>query len=280
MSFPVPSIADPLVSPDYAGWWSRGITLLSRCLGQLLAVHLVGAVVTIVVQVPLTLLAVLMAYRTNSVTLAILLATLVPLIVRVGVQAVATVAGVHLVVAAAAGVPPRVGRALGYAARRALPLLTWQCVAVVVLLVAVVALVIPALYVGLVVLLLPTVVAFERDSAALGRCFRLFHASVGTALARTLTLGAIWLVGSVGAFFGGDLVAGIIEAAVLGDTDLTIAVLVGAFVGTVVATFVGAAVAVFTTPLLVTTYADLRGRAEGTTTVHLAAAVGLHANGS
>ncbi|GIJ43878.1 hypothetical protein Val02_07640 [Virgisporangium aliadipatigenens] len=277
MYYPAPAVADPLVSPDYGGWWARGLRLLGRCFWPLLAVHLVGALVAAAVQVPLFLAARRLSVVTDGPT--ILVATsyiVVGLAVRLAAQAVVTVAGVHAVVARAAGAPVRVGTALGYALRRALPLFAWEFVAGLLIAVSVVLLVLPSLYVGLVVLMLPAVVAFERGSAAVPRCFKLFHASFGTALARTVTLAVLTLVGLLVAQVLGSLVAAM-SAFFVTDLD-TLETLITVLAPTLTTLFGGVAAAC-TTPLLVATYADLRARAEGTTTPHLAYALGIHANG-
>jgi hypothetical protein len=125
--------------------------------------------------------------------------------------------------------------------------------------------ILPGYYVRMVVMILPTVVLLERGGA-LGRCFRLFHARLGDALARLFTMIGVGMVIS----FAGQVFIGILGTPfdlVSGDGiswaatfSLSAAVLV----------LYGFAEVVLA-PMNVTAYADMRARHEPFSTAYLTA---------
>ena len=97
----------------------------------------------------------------------------------------------HVAVSVAAGLQPRLGAALGLAVRRVFPLIGWQILAGLIILVGICACVLPAIYLSAVFMLLPAVVTFERGGSAISRCFKLFHQDLGASISRIATIAGI-----------------------------------------------------------------------------------------
>jgi hypothetical protein len=186
------------------------------------------------------------------------------------VMSLVTLASVHVVVAAATGRQATVGEALRSARTRVLQLAGWSFVAGLAVLVGICACLLPGIYLSLVFLLLPPVVAFDRI-APIPRSFRLFHADVGGALARTATIGGL----AFAAAALGGVVSIVITLLVLAVSTGTGAVLTATLLGGLFAPLALAAVGVLTAPLTVLAYADLRARIEPVSTPQLAAELGL-----
>jgi hypothetical protein len=186
------------------------------------------------------------------------------------VAAVVTVASMHVGTSAAIGVPPRVGPALGIAVRRMFPMVGWQVLAGLIMLVALLACILPVFYAYAVFTILPAVVAFERGNA-IGRCFRFFHNDLGSAAARTATIRGIGLAAGVAASLVGNVLSAVAQVAFAGSAGLV----AGVVASTAVAVMVGGGVAVLLMPMTLTAYADLRARVEPLTTATLAQEIGL-----
>jgi hypothetical protein len=277
---------DPLISSDYNGWWSRGISIVKRGWKPLAALQAGGLLLVLVFEAPVGAYAALVSQRMTQsaasgdfngspditpllvlggVALAVVMLTVI-------ITGIITLATVHIGVAVAVGAEARVGDALRLAARRVFPLIGWQLLAAPIYLVAVCLCVLPVFYVAAVFLVLPVVVAIERTNA-IGRCFSLFHTNFGPAAARTATILGI-TIGSavVGALIGSvlDLVA---TAAAPGDAG----VLVGSVASTLVGAVITGVVAILVAPLTLTTYADLRARTELLRGVDIAHQLGIAA---
>jgi hypothetical protein len=271
---------DPLVSTDYAGWWSRSTALARRAWPALLTLQLFGAVASVLIQAPVVSFLALAASGSGSLdgTAEMDLASgLVWIVAGIGwsiaqiplqllVYALVVLASVYVVVGAASSGPQDVGSALRGALRRVLPMTGWALVSGLLVVVGVLACLLPGLYLGLVFLLLPPVVAFER-AGVFERCFQLFHGDLGAALARILTIGGLTVVAAI--------VAMIVESAVgLSPTDTagTAGEVVLQAVGSLaVSAAVGAVAGVLIAPMAVVAYADLRARREPVSTPQLAA---------
>lgn len=52
----LPDTRDPLISPDYPGWWRRSLTAVRMARRSLLAVQAVGIVAVLAVRIPAALL--------------------------------------------------------------------------------------------------------------------------------------------------------------------------------------------------------------------------------
>ena len=222
---------DPLVSTDYAGWWSRSTALVRRAWPALLRLQLIGAVASVLIQAPVVSFLALAASGSGSLdgTAEMDLASgLVWIVAGIGwsiaqiplqllVYALVGLASVYVVVGAASGDPMGAGSAVRAALRRVLPMTGWALVSGLLVVVGVLACLLPGLYLGLVFLLLPPVVAFER-AGVFERCFQLFHADLGAAFARMLTVGALTVVAGIVGTFIEDAV-GLQPLATAGATD-------------------------------------------------------------
>jgi hypothetical protein len=177
-------------------------------------------------------------------------------IVATLISTIAVTVSVQLVVLAATGRPVSIPVAFRAGIRRAPAVIGWGLLAGFVYLGAVLACFLPFFYVAAALMVLPVIVTLERG-AGIGRGFTLFHADLGTSISRVatmsgLSLGGILvsaLVGTVArAFVGGS--AGTIGAALLNSVA-------------------GLLLGIILTPLLVTTYADMRARREPFSTAYL-----------
>jgi hypothetical protein len=285
---------DPMISPDYSGWWQRSISIFRQAWKQLLVLQFIGFLAGLLVAVPaaiygFTVLDDLTRTTQTSSTatpdlsplLGVLVLVLVGAVAASLVAAAVTVASNHIAVSVAAGLEPRVGAALSLAARRFLPVWGWQLLASLIMLVGICACILPGLYLYAVFLILPAVVTFERGGSGVGRCFQLFHRDFGSAVARAATIAGVLIVASVVSY----LVGQVIEAAggavtyaaddIGNDRGIPVAVLAAIVVSAVVSALISAGVKMFTDVLVVTAYADMRARYETLSTATLAGEIGL-----
>jgi hypothetical protein len=289
---------DPLISPDYGGWWRRGTTLLKAAWVQLAVLQAVGFVASMLVVVPEGLYAMQLtddlqrsqsadpAAFDPSALLAMFGLIFLALFLVYLVKFAVTIASNHVGVAVAAGLRPQLGGALALGARRLFPLLGWQLLAGLIVLAGVCACFLPAIYLSAVFMLLPAVVTFERGGSAISRCFRLFHHDLGAAAGRIATIFGIAVgVAVLGSLIGEVLdliIAGTNGSGVFGQPSdpgagpvFTGALVAGLIASSVVSGLIDAAGAVLTSVLTLTAYADLRARIEPLSTATLAAEVGL-----
>jgi hypothetical protein len=262
--------ADPLVSPNYEGWWQRGLALVRRTWKQVLTVHVIAAVPTTVLTLPAGLRfaeeSAAMTATLNAspgqmpemgeyLPAALQLAALS--IVGGLISAVAVAVSIQVIVLAATGRPAGLAVAFRLGVRRAPAVIGWGILAGFVYLGAALACFLPVIYVGAALMVLPVVVTLERG-AGIGRAFSLFHADLGASVSRVATM------------FGLSL-AGLLTSAVISATG---AAVIGGVAGLIVSRLVsgvaGLAIGILITPLLVTTYADMRARREPFSTAYLA----------
>lgn len=259
---------DPLISPDYSGWWQRATAVVRSSWRQLVALQAILAVVTFGLQ---GAAAVASAFTVRDIRRAVdadeqpppgtLFAAFALIVAAVLLGALLstliTLAAVHLVVTAATGGRPRVAGSLAGAARRLVPMLGWGFVAGVITLAGVCACVLPVFYLYAVFVVLAPVVALERDNA-ISRCFKLFHGDLGASLARVATVAGIR---------AGGLLLGVLPAAIAGvaidpATATTPALVASELIGSAVTVGITAVLRVLTDPLTVAAYADMRARVE------------------
>ncbi|GIF63445.1 hypothetical protein Ais01nite_14800 [Asanoa ishikariensis] len=280
-----PQHADPLISPNYGGWWNRGVAIAKAGWRPLAGLQLVGVVLALLVQAPaaifiafasddlensfttasdtganpdFTPFIVLMSLTVGAALLAMLLATVV------------TLASVYVGVSIAVGVPPRMDDALRMAVRRLFPLIGWQLLAIPIYLVALCLCVLPIFYVAAVFAVLPVVVAVERTNA-IGRCFTLFHRDFGAAAGRIATILGL----TIGVALIGAMIGGIVEAATGVSMSNNAGIITGSIVSTLLTSVISGAVAVLLAPLTLTAYADLRARVEPTNAMTIAQQLGV-----
>jgi hypothetical protein len=285
---PVPGQADPLVSADYGGWFARGKAVAVAGRRPLLMLQVVNAVAALLLQGPAVVYLVLVLDDAQAAlggpggteppdfgaflaalwpaagvsAAAVLLAGLVSLVV--------TLASMRVVVRVAAGEHAQPGREFAAALRRLPALAGWSLLGLLLAAVGALFCILPGVYVALVLTLLPAVVLFERGGA-LARCFRLFHADLGAALGRVLTVVGLGIAGNVLVNLVQRLVA-LVLVGVGGGADGAVPpglLVADALVGIVLQVIVSAGLAVLLIPLLVGAYAHLRARREPLTTATL-----------
>ncbi len=264
-----PTPADPLVSPDYEGWWRRGLRLAGQVWKPALTLHAIVTVPTLALLIPANVLlteenrllqtAMLDEDTAMPALSGYLTATLVFLAATLAVgliSAAAAAVNVRLVVQAATGQPIRLGTATAEGLRRVPALIGWTLLGNLLAVVAVLMCVLPVFYVGAVLMVLPVLVTLERGTG-IGRAFTLFHADLGTSVARVATIAGLTAV----------------TAMALTAVEVGLEVVVGGTTGTVVGGlwngvyYLVAGLAL--PPLLVTAYADMRSRLEPFSTAYL-----------
>jgi hypothetical protein len=275
---------DPLISADYNGWWQRGMAIVKSGWKVLALLQAIAAGVLLVLQTPVAVYAAMVSKDIQDQAanpdptaapdltglFGVLGFTLVVALVGLLVAAMVTIASIHVGVSIAIGLAPNLGAALSTAARRVFPLIGWQLLASLLVLVGFCACILPGIYVIAVITVLPAVVAFERTNA-IGRCFKLFHTDFGLSVGRVATILGLNLgAGVIGGLLGTALSAGISVAA-----SGTGGIIAGTLVSTAVSAVIGGAVAVIIQPLVLTAYADMRARVEQVSTGVLARELGL-----
>jgi hypothetical protein len=270
---------DPLISPDYNGWWQRSMAIVKAGWRQLAVVQAIGVAVQVLLQVPLLVYVTTQSEQFAADAQSSSTPDVTPIFGALGftflvafagivVGAIITVATMQMSVAIAVGGQPRLGPALSAAARRAFPLIGWQLLAGLIMLVGLCACVLPFFYFLAVFTVMPGVVAFERTNA-ISRCFRLFHANFGVAVGRVATI--------VGISIGTGIIASVISQIVgaggnsfslstSATTETTSVIVVASIISAVIGAVIDRGVAIVTGPLTLTAYADMRARVEPLTT--------------
>jgi hypothetical protein len=274
--------ADPLISPDYSGWFSRGVAIAKRGWKQLAGLQLIGLVVVVALSLPFLIY----IGRTQTqfqqeiqttpgqppnLSPFFALFAFEALAIGVGliITSTVTLATVHISVSVAMGLPARVSDALSLAARRVFPLIGWQLLAIPIYLLGVCVCVLPVFYVAAVFSVLPAVVAVERTNV-IGRCFTLFNRNVGLSVSRIATIFGLGFAAGVVAFIVSLVVRGILGSSLTGTAPVGATV-----VSTVLSAVVSAGIAVLTAPLIVAAYADMRSRVEPINTATIAGQLGI-----
>lgn len=261
--------ADPLVSPNYEGWWQRGTTLAGRVWKPALILHAIAAVPSLALMVPAEVLLNVESQKIQAILLngtaalgdlggylsAILLFTGAALLVAL-ISSLTAAVNVHLVIQAATGRPVNLRAATVAGLRRAPAIIGWILLGNLLTSLALLMCVLPVFYVGAAFMVLPVLVTLERGSG-ISRAFALFHADLGTSIARVATVFALTTVLAVG----------------LGAVALVLELTIGGTAGLVTAALWRGlhylAAGLIVTPLLVTAYADMRSRLEPFSTAYL-----------
>jgi hypothetical protein len=269
----VPAFGDPLVSPNYNGWWQRTMAIVKSSWKELLTLQLIGAVFVLILRGPTAIYQQITSRDyTNAARGGDNVPSVGPLLAGTGlnflgillsllVAALVTLASVRVIVAAATGGRATVGEALTRGLNRLLPLIGWQLLASLIIIAGLCACILPGIYFIAVFAVLAPVVAFERTNA-ISRCFRLFHGNLGTAVSRVATIIGIY----IGLLIVGGIIGAIFTVAMHPTTAPTGTLVVATLVTTAVAAIVGAAGGVLTGPLTVTAYADMRSKLEPVST--------------
>ncbi|BBH66303.1 hypothetical protein ACTI_29880 [Actinoplanes sp. OR16] len=261
--------SDPLVSPDFAGWWGRSSALVPRIWKPSLILHAIIAVPTFAMALPArtylereqnTFAAALEARPTELPPIAglvvAIMAVMVVSLIGGALYLVTTAACVQLTVQAATGRPVSLGGALRTGLRRTPALFGWGVLAALLGFVAILLCVLPVFYVAAALAVLPVVVTVERG-VGIGRCFQLFHADLGASLGRVATI--------YGVAIGAALCLGVVSVIV----QATAGALAGSVTDVLLNGAFTVAFGVVSSPFLVTAYADMRARREPFSTAHL-----------
>ncbi|GLW35514.1 hypothetical protein Areg01_84490 [Actinoplanes regularis] len=274
--------ADPLISADFAGWWRRGFAIVRRGWRVLALMQLCAIVPGLVLMIPSQLLADLAArderdggdsFGTGE-TVAATGALLVASVLMWLIYSVAALATARLVVTIATGAQVSFGQAVRAALPRVPALIGWTLLSGLILLVAVLACILPVIYVGAVFVVLPVVVLFERGNV-IARCFKLFNHDLGAAVSRVGAIAGLGIGIGLAFVCVSCTWSGILWGSTFLDTSAvtsTGAVIANSLVGTVLNAVASLICGIVLTPLTVATYADLRARLEPFTTAHLPAA--------
>jgi hypothetical protein len=290
---------DPLVSPDYSGWWRRSLAIVRQAWQPLAGLQFIGFLVALAIGVPQALLLLNLNNDLGTATttvdpdtgapvmpdlgklFGVLGLTLAGSFLAIMVAFVVTIACNHVAVSVGAGLQPRIGAALALAVRRLFPLIGWQILAGLIIVVGLCACVLPVIYLSAVFMLLPAVVTFERGGSAISRCFKLFHQDLGASIGRIATIAGISIGVGVVAYII-NVIIQLIPGQPTFDPDssspfggVNSSFVVVVVIGTVVSQLLASGAAVLTAPLMLTAYADLRARVEPTTTATLANEAGL-----
>jgi hypothetical protein len=261
---PGPYHPDPLISPDYSGWWQRAVAVVRTSWRQLVALQAILAVITFGLQgtaAVVVALATRDADRTDQPPLGDVLAAggLAGAAALIGIllSTLATLAAVHIVVQTAAGGQPRLASCLAGAARRLFPMIGWEILAGLIIFAGICACILPGIYFVAVFAIIAPVVAVERGGT-ISRCFKLFHGNLGVSVARVATIIGLGLAGRLLA-----AVTGAIGGAITDPTSATTpALVISELVGSAVAVAISGVLRVLTDPLTVGAYADMRARVE------------------
>lgn len=267
-----PTPADPLVSPNFEGWWRRSFALVRQIWKPALTLQAILIVPTAALLIPSNLVladqqnALLTASNERPGDITPLVdymtsvgGTMLPFLIVSLVSAIATSITARLVVQAATGQPVVLKAAATSALRRAHAVVGWQLLGGLLTGLAVLACILPVVYVAAALVILPVVVTLERG-AGVARCFSLFNAHVGTSVSRVATFVGLTIAASV----------------VVGVVGTVLEIAIGGTAGNVAASIVEASyylpAGVVLPALLVTTYADMRARREPFSTAYLAPA--------
>jgi hypothetical protein len=271
--------SDPLISPDYSGWWQRNVALVRAFWRPLVLLQVIGAVAGLALRVPADIVQAVGTRRMRDGTLTGSAAAhdlftrglpsigigLSGAILAGLIAAFVSLAGMRLLVVGVTGGRASIGEALRGTLGRLLPLIGWGLVAGLIILGGVCACLFPAIYFGAVFIVLAPVVLFERGGA-IGRCFRLFHADLGASVARVATMAGI----GIAAALVSGVVGAIVGVVAQGSSSGTGGLVSGTVITTVFSVLVTAVIGVAQAPLILTTYADERARLEPLSTGVLA----------
>jgi hypothetical protein len=257
--------SDPLVSPDFAGWWARSFHLLGAAWRPLLLIQLVSAVPSLVL---LTWGALLSNDRvveigtdvTLSATLEPFLPLIPPALVVILLSLVTSLATHRVLVQTATGRPVAIGAALREGLRRTPALIGWGLLAGLMVGGGLVFCIVPGIYFAAVFAILPVLVLLERGGV-IGRAFQLFHANFGAALGRIattfgVTVALLFVESTFAQVLAPDRLGGTVSAPSIVATQAISA----AF--TIVSGMISA-------PMILTAYADMRARREPFSTAYL-----------
>jgi hypothetical protein len=273
-------MTDPLVSADFAGWWSHGFALLKAVWRPVALLQLIWVIPVLIVMIAVQLsfmdkLNEAAASAQRGVTGTIDLGDLfTPFLVLIPALLVAGLVGLvvsgatyQVMIQKVTGQPVSIGAALRAGLRRAPALLGWGILAGFVTLLGFIMCILPGIYVAAVVSTLTAVVMVERG-VGLGRCFQLFNTDLGTSISRIATIAGL----GFGINIGSALVASIV-AAISGGTGGFIAqgqVSAASIIAEAVVTSIASVVTgTLFPPLILTAYADMRARTEPFSTAHL-----------
>nr|WP_296068741.1 hypothetical protein [uncultured Actinoplanes sp.] len=259
-----PGPEDPLISPDFNGWWNRAMRLLSANWRPLAMIQLMWAIPLLIVSIIVNVIPPESVESGSPGDLtALLLITLPFTAVAFLLGLIATLATLHLLVQYVTGRPVSVGDALRAGLRRSGAMLGWGILGGLMILVGFVLCILPGIYVALVFTILPAIVLLERGNP-IARSFQLVHAQFGPAAGRILTIAVVGL----GFMLAENALTSILGNGYLSTGSVSTGVgIITAIVSVVISVISG----VVTAPLTLTAYADMRARREPFATSYLTA---------
>ena len=202
---------DPLVPADFGGWFRNIIGVVRRGFPQLALLQVITAVISAVYgAIAAGLTPDLLGYSNRmqadaaagippdmsglfTVFATYLAVALIGGLISVAVNAFVQGASVFVAIRGAAGAPAGAAEGLRFAAGRALPLIGWWLLAVIMVSVGSILLLIPGLYLMVVLYSsLLGVIVVERDG--IGRCFTLIQRRFWISTGRLIVAGVIFFV--------------------------------------------------------------------------------------
>ncbi len=261
---------DPLVSPNFGGWWNRSLALLSACWRPMAMIQLIWALPLILGGVATNLLssgADTVTTTTDSIDfqadlLVPLLIVFTVVLIAVLLSLVTQLATIQVVVQHATGQRVSVREALLTGLRRAPAMIGWGLLAGLMILVGLLFCILPGIYLILVLSVLSVVVLLERGNA-IGRTFQLFHADFGSAIGRIATVIGIILAITV---VDNIITTSLLTAGDLGNDSVNVGF---AILGAVISAVFTIVSTIVISPMLLTAYADMRARHEPFSTAYL-----------
>ncbi|MDI1465811.1 hypothetical protein QEZ54_33050 [Catellatospora sp. KI3] len=289
---------DPLVPPPnmgVSGWFDRVGGVLKRSwksiAGILAVTHVLpGLLFTLAVGVLTAVFAASMVsnlstYNTSSrrgelpfdggVFVLVILAAIVVGLISYMIQMVGYAGATYATTREAAGIPVRLGEALGYGFRRGMGLFGWQLLVGLLCVVAVLLCFLPALYVIPATALVGPIFLFERQRP-LARSFEIFNRNLGRVLGRLALVLVALIVGSILT----NLVESVVQAVVGGgvgglsggnsDAVEALSLGAGAIVAVLFSTIIQLPITMVQFAGILVTYTEQRGH-EGANTARLVA---------
>lgn len=264
--------ADPLVSADFAGWWSRSFALLRAAWRPMAAIQLITTVPTTAVTVAVGLTIARQPDGLASTTdpsrldfraaFAPFLATAPVVLVSALFGLVVPLAMTQVLVQTVTGRPVSIGAALLAGLRRVLPMLGWGLLGGLIVLVGFLFCILPGIFVAAALAVLPVIVLLERGNG-IGRAFQLFGADTGASIGRLAAMFGLAVAVAVAEFAAST----VIEAGAAAGPAALPMVLSALISGTF-----SVASGILFAPMYLTTYADMRARHEPFSTAYLVAA--------
>lgn len=262
---------DPLVSTDLSSWFSKVFAGMRRSWKSLLIYRLIALVPSILVAIALRGVTKQIAQPSRNVRFTIgggaLVLTMVSYLSSIVIYAVSTAASAHVLahdaLSESQGSSARVDwqQGLRFGFSRVLPMIGWSLATGLLVGVGFLFCLVPGIYLGVIFFgTLTGVVAFERPSSVVSRCFELMKGNWWEMFGRALLV----VVGLIVVSCGIGLLSGGFTIATSGSTTGS--------VGSIFASsLLNIPIAMFLSVAAIVTYAELRRKLEPISSAQLAA---------